>query len=166
MKQIYLDSNVIIPLVSNSPDDSEDKENIIKTLKKFEDSPEIEFVMSHHTILETVKILRVKRSFTEDDLHKIYNELALKSRILGIKIKVIDFSIEDDYSFTEMFYDMHIALLKQKHGIEDAMHVVIMQNNNIDTLMTFNESDFLIPGFTVINPKEIANAITETEEDN
>ncbi len=159
MRQVYLDANVVMPLISNQKDDDKDRQDIRNTLKTFEDSPDVEFVMSHFTILETVKVLRVKRKFASEDLHKIYNELALKSRLEGIKIKIVDFSPDDGYDFTEMFYDLHLMLLVQKNGIEDATHAIIMKNNGIQFIMTLNEKDFTIPGFTVINPRKVSEAI-------
>ena len=38
----------------------------------------------------------------------------------------------------------------------DVMHSIIMRNNDINYILTFNERDFnKIPGFTVLDPRNI-----------
>ncbi|MGH7989184.1 MAG: hypothetical protein ACREDS_03175, partial [Limisphaerales bacterium] len=49
------------------------------------------------------------------------------------------------------------AILKYHSGVGDIIHSVIMKNNRIENILTFDEKkDFTqIPGLTVFHPKDI-----------
>jgi predicted nucleic acid-binding protein len=49
------------------------------------------------------------------------------------------------------------GILKYHSGVGDIIHSVIMKNNGIKTILTFDEKDDFkqIPDLTVIHPKDI-----------
>ncbi len=62
-----------------------------------------------------------------------------------------------DYDYTEFFYHIRQGILQYHSGVGDIIHSVVMKNNGIKNILTFDEKgDFKeIPGLTVLHPKDI-----------
>lgn len=88
---------------------------------------------------------------------EIENQLVNEKRIRGLKVQIVDVSPQRDYDFSEFFFHVRDGLLKYHSGIGDVIHSVIMKNNGIDQVLTFDEkADFTqIPGLTVLHPRDI-----------
>lgn len=52
---------------------------------------------------------------------------------------------------------MRQGILKYHSGVGDIIHSVIMKNNGVDQILTFDEKDDFkqIPDLTVLDPKDI-----------
>ncbi|MFI5087299.1 MAG: hypothetical protein ACHP7I_02800, partial [Terriglobales bacterium] len=78
-------------------------------------------------------------------------------RLRNLKIQMVDVSPENDYDFGEFFYHVRQGILNFHSGVGDIIHSVIMKNNGISEILTFDEKDDFkqIPGLTVLHPKNI-----------
>jgi predicted nucleic acid-binding protein len=74
-----------------------------------------------------------------------------------LKIKFVEVSPKSDYDFTEFFYHIRRGILRYHSGVGDIIHSVIMKNNRIKDILTFDEKDDFkqIPDLTVLHPKII-----------
>ena len=74
-----------------------------------------------------------------------------------MKILLIEVSPDRDYDFSEFFYHVRQGILMFHSGVGDIIHSVIMKNNGIGDILTFDEKDDFkqIPGLTVLHPKDI-----------
>jgi predicted nucleic acid-binding protein len=91
------------------------------------------------------------------DVAEIESELLREKRLTNLKITLIDVSPHRDYDFSEFFYHVGQGILRYHSGVGDIIHSVIMKNNGITQILTFDEkNDFKqIPGLTVLHPKDI-----------
>ena len=159
MKEIYLDSCVLVAYFSTKKQEKEKKKLVKECLQIFSNLKDVQLCISNWAIAETVNVLisklRHKRSFVA----KYEEELANRKRLQNIKINFIEVSPVKDYDFTEFFYDIRQGILRYHSGVGDIIHSVVMKNNNIKSILTFDEkNDFKqIPGLLVIHPKDIVN---------
>jgi predicted nucleic acid-binding protein len=72
-------------------------------------------------------------------------------------MQIVDVSPDKDYDFAEFFYHVRQGILNYHSGVGDVIHSVIMKNNAIVDILTFDEKDDFkkIPGLTVMHPKDI-----------
>ena len=91
------------------------------------------------------------------EVAEIENRLVSEKRLGGLKIYFADVSPQKDYDFSEFFYHVRQGVLKYHSGLGDVIHSVIMKNNGIDQVLTFDaKTDFTqIPDLTVIHPKDV-----------
>lgn len=78
-------------------------------------------------------------------------------RLKHLRVRLVDVSPQSDYDFAEFFYHVKQGILKYHSGVGDVIHSVIMKNNDIADILTFDEKDDFkqIPDLTVLNPKDI-----------
>ena len=88
---------------------------------------------------------------------EIESQLMSKRRLKNLKIGLVEVSPDKDYDFAEFFYHVRQGILKYHSGVGDIIHSVIMKNNGITDILTFDEKDDFkqIPGLTVLHPKDI-----------
>jgi predicted nucleic acid-binding protein len=91
------------------------------------------------------------------DVAEIESQLVSERRLKNLKIQIIEVSPEKGYDFVEFFYHVRQGILKYHSGIGDIIHSVIMKNNGVTDILTFDEKDDFkqIPGLTVLHPKDI-----------
>lgn len=104
-----------------------------------------------------VNILVSRAKMERGKVAEIENQLVNEKRIRGLKVQIIDVSPQRDYDFSEFFFHVRDGVLKYHSGIGDVIHSLIMKNNGIDQVLTFDEkADFTqIPGLTVLHPRDI-----------
>src|SRR5260370_532950 len=75
----------------------------------------------------------------------------------AVKTEMIEVSAGKDYDFREFFYHVKQGILKYHSGVGDVIHSVIMKNNGISQILTFDEKDDFkqIPDLTVLHPRDI-----------
>lgn len=75
----------------------------------------------------------------------------------NVKLLLLEVSPDKQYDFAEFFYHVRQGILSYHSGVGDVIHSVIMQNNGINQILTFDEKDDFkqIPGLTVFHPKDI-----------
>jgi predicted nucleic acid-binding protein len=146
-KVIYLDSCIFIASFM--------KEKKLKKIKEFFEESEntgIEFVTSDWTLTEIVKVLIKEKKISPTKVWRYIQELERTKRIEEMKFDFIKVNKKKKYDFEEFFYEVQKTQLKYKGALGDAIHVVIMKNNEIKTLLTTDNEFEGMKGMIVINP--------------
>lgn len=157
MTKIYLDTNIFVSYYSHLESNKDQKQAVIAAFKVFEQLGDVELWTSMWTITEMVKVLILKIKMEQTRVSEIERELINECRLLGLKIHFADVSPDKDYDFKEFFYHIRNGILNYDAGVGDVMHSIIMKNNSIKQILTFDGKDDFrkIPELTVLNPKDI-----------
>jgi len=155
MKRIYLDSNILIAYYAKDKQELEKKKMVKRALNIFANSPNVKLCTSMWAISEMVNILVSNKKMRPATAAGIENNLINERRLQNVKIELIGVSLIKDYDFQEFFYHIRQGILKYHSGVGDIIHSVIMKNNQIKHILTFDDkNDFKqIPNLTVIHPK-------------
>jgi predicted nucleic acid-binding protein len=83
--------------------------------------------------------------------------LTSERRLKNLKIRFLDVSPRADYDFSEFFYHVRERILSYHSGVGDIIHSVIMANNGVADILTFDEKDDFkkIPDLTVLHPRNV-----------
>lgn len=157
MKRIYLDSNILIAHYSTDTAEESKKKMVESALAIFAELRDIQLCTSMWAITEMVNILVSRKKVDRGTVAEIESQLVSERRLNNLKVHLVEVSPQKDYDFTEFFYHVKQGILMYHSGVGDVIHSVIMKNNGIDGILTFDEkSDFIqIPGLTVLHPKDI-----------
>jgi predicted nucleic acid-binding protein len=157
MKQIYLDSNVLIAYFAVDKGEEEKKQWVETALKEFARLKDVQLCTSVWAVTEMVNILVSRKKMHRGEVAEKESQLVNERRLRGLRIHFVHVSPEKDYDFDEFFYHVRQGILKFHSGVGDVIHSVIMKNNGIENILTFDEkNDFKqIPGLTVLHPKDI-----------
>jgi len=157
MNRIYLDSNVLIAYYSTDKPEETKKKAVEKAFAVFADLKDVQLCTSMWAITEMVNILISRKNLDRGEVAEIESQLVSEKRLQGLKIQIIEVSPERDYDFAEFFYHVKQGILKYHSGVGDVIHSVIMKNNGISQILTFDEKDDFkqIPGLTVLHPEDI-----------
>jgi predicted nucleic acid-binding protein len=157
MKRIYLDSNILIAHFSSDKAEEDNKKLVENALKVFGNLKDVQICTSMWSVTEMVNILISRTKMHRGDVAEIENELLSERRLRGLRVQLVEVSVRKDYDFMEFFYHIRQGILRYHSGVGDVIHSVIMKNNRIDQILTFDEkSDFKqIPGLTVLHPRDI-----------
>jgi predicted nucleic acid-binding protein len=157
MKRIYLDSNVLIAY--HSPDKAEEtkKKMVDEALAVFAELKDIQLCTSMWAVAEMVNILVSRKNIDRGTVAEIKSQLVSEKRLKDLKIQIIEVSPQKDFDFAEFFYHVKQGILKYHSGVGDVIHSVIMKNNGIADILTFDEKDDFkqIPDLTVLHPRDI-----------
>lgn len=104
-----------------------------------------------------VNILVSAKRMDRASVGDIESQLVSERRIQHLKLHFVEVSPDMDYDFTEFFYHVKQSILKYHSSVGDVIHSVIMKNNGITEILTFDEKDDFkqIPGLAVFHPKDI-----------
>jgi predicted nucleic acid-binding protein len=157
MKRIYLDSNVLIAYHSSDKAEESKKKMVQEAFAAFGQLKEIQLCTSMWAVTEMVNILVSSKKIDRGVVAEIESQLANEKRLSDLKIQLIDVSPKRDYDFAEFFYHVKQGILKYHSGVGDVIHSVLMKNNRISDILTFDEKDDFkqIPDLTVLHPKDI-----------
>ena len=75
------------------------------------------------------------------EVAEIESQLVSERRLKNLKISFLEVSPEKDYDFAEFFYHVRQGVLRYHSGVGDIIHSVIMKNNGIGDILTFDEKD-------------------------
>ena len=155
--RIYLDTNIFVVYYSNAESNKEQKKDLMQALKNFSQLKDLELWTSMWAITEMVKVLILKIKMDSTKVSVIESDLLNASRLEGIKLHYVDVSPNKDYDFREFFYHIRQGILSYDSGLGDVMHSIIMKNNNIEHILTFDEKDDFkkIPNLTVMHPRDV-----------
>jgi len=157
MRRVYLDSNILI--AHFSPDGSEDEKRqlVASALQSFSNARKIELYTSMWAVTEMVNILVSNKKMARGAVAEIESRLINERRLDESKLHLLDVSPNADYDFDEFFYHVREGILAYHSGVGDIIHSVIMKNNGVGEILTFDEKeDFKrIPGLTVLHPRDI-----------
>jgi predicted nucleic acid-binding protein len=104
-----------------------------------------------------VNILVSSKNMDRGVVAELESQLVSERRLKDLKIQLIEVSPRKDYDFSEFFYHVKQGILKYHSGVGDVIHSVIMKNNGVADILTFDEKDDFkkIPDLTVLHPKDI-----------
>jgi predicted nucleic acid-binding protein len=157
MKRIYLDSNVLIAHYSEDKTEEAKKALVENALTVFAQLKDVQLCTSVWAITEMVNILVSNKKMNRGEVAEIESQLVSEKRLKNLKLHIIEVSPLKDYDFMEFFYHVRQGILKYHSGVGDIIHSVIMKNNGITEILTFDEkNDFKqILGLIVLHPKDI-----------
>lgn len=157
MRRIYLDTNIFVAAYSRAESNKEQKSYVENAFQVFSQLRDVELWTSMWTITELVRVLIRKIAMDAGEVSDIEKDLLNECRLYGLKLHFAEVSLHADYDFKEFFYQIRKGVLSYNSGVGDVIHSIIMKNNDIDHILTFDgKEDFKkIPGLTVLNPKDI-----------
>lgn len=155
--KIYLDTNIFVAYYSHTESNKEQKKELMQALSVFSQLKDLELWTSMWAITELVKVLILNIKMDPSKVSVIESDLLNASRLEGIKLHFVDVSPSKDYDFREFFYHIRQGILSYDSGLGDVMHSIIMKNNNIEHILTFDEKDDFkkIPNLTVMHPRDV-----------
>ncbi|MFZ3209989.1 MAG: type II toxin-antitoxin system VapC family toxin [Terriglobales bacterium] len=157
MKRIYLDSNVLIAYHSTDKAEESKKKMVENALAVFAELKDIQLCTSMWAVTEMVNILVSRKQIDRGAVAEMESQLVSERRLKNLRVHFVEVSPQKDYDFAEFFYHVKQGILKYHSGVGDVIHSVIMKNNDIANILTFDEKhDFKqIPDLTVLHPKDI-----------
>jgi predicted nucleic acid-binding protein len=157
MKRIYLDSNILIAYYSADLAEELKKSLVRKALNVFGELKETQLCTSMWAVTEMVNVLISSKKMDRGEVAKIESQLISQRRLSNLKFVLLGVSPRADYDFVEFFYDVRQGIIEYHSGVGDVIHSVIMKNNDVDQILTFDEKDDFkqIPGLTVLHPRDI-----------
>jgi predicted nucleic acid-binding protein len=157
MKRIYLDSNVLIAHFSLSKSEEGKTKVVEEALKAIAQLQDVQLCTSMWALAETINILVSRHGMERGHAAEIESQFVNQKRLGSLKLCFVDVSPKKDYDFMEFFYDVRQGVLHFHSGVGDIIHSVIMKNNGIEAILTFDEKDDFkqIPGLTAIHPKDV-----------
>ncbi|MGO9209839.1 MAG: type II toxin-antitoxin system VapC family toxin [Terriglobales bacterium] len=157
MKRIYLDSNVLIAYHSTDKAEETKKKMVENALAVFAELKDIQLCTSMWAVTEMVNILVSRKQIDRGAVAEMESQLVSERRLKNLRVHFVEVSPQKDYDFAEFFYHVKQGILKYHSGVGDVIHSVIMKNNDIANILTFDEKhDFKqIPDLTVLHPKDI-----------
>jgi predicted nucleic acid-binding protein len=153
-RKVYFDSCIFISYLHKKHKNHQDTFNSLKAIKEFET---MEAYSSEWAINEMIKVLVKGYHYSKKKAESIAEKIFKESSIGGIEIKWANPDSNSKYTFKEFFKHITSQLMEIKSiHLADAIHSVIMINNNIDCIFTTNGDDFRgLKTFTVLEPKQI-----------
>jgi predicted nucleic acid-binding protein len=157
MRRIYLDSNVLIAYHATDKAEEAKKKMVENALAVFAELKDVQLCTSMWAVTEMVNILVSGKNVDRMAVAEMESQLVSERRLHKLKIQFVDVSPEKDYDFNEFFFHVKQSILKYHSGVGDVIHSVIMKNNGIAEILTFDEKDDFkqLPGLTVFHPKDI-----------
>ena len=128
-----------------------------EALAVFAELKDVQLCTSMWAVTEMVNILVSRKKIDRGTVAEIESQLANQRRLKYLRIYFVEVSPRKDYDFAEFFYHVKQGILKYHSGVGDVIHSVIMKNNGIADILTFDEKDDFkqIPDLTVLHPKDI-----------
>ncbi|MGB9312847.1 MAG: type II toxin-antitoxin system VapC family toxin [Candidatus Acidiferrales bacterium] len=157
MKRLYLDSNILIAYYSTDKSEEHKQKLVAAALAIFADLKDVQLYTSMWAVTEMVNILMSQKKMDRGEVAELENQLVSEKRLGKLKIHFAEVSPQRDYDFPEFFYHVRHGILNYHSGLGDIIHSVIMKNNGIADILTFDEKDDFkkIPGLTVLHPRDV-----------
>ncbi len=157
MKRIYLDTNILVAHYSTEKTEESKKKMVENALAVFAELKDIQLCTSMWAITEMVNVLVFRKKVDRGIVAEIESQLVNERRLADLRLHFVEVSPRKDYDFAEFFYHVKQGILMYHSGWGDVIHSVIMKNNGISNILTFDEkNDFKqIPDLTVMHPKDI-----------
>jgi predicted nucleic acid-binding protein len=154
MRSIYLDSNILIAHYSSGRSEEFKKIMVQRALDVFSSARDVWLCTSVWAVTEMVNILISSKKMNPGKVAEIETRLSLES-FGELKLHFLPVSPDKDYDFARFFDDVRQGILDYHSGVGDVIHSVIMKNNGVDHILTFDEKDDFkqIPGLTVFHPR-------------
>src|SRR3989344_4785703 len=151
-RKIYLDTSVFI-----AEFDKKDKRHKILSnfFEKIEKVKNVQLCYSKWALTEMYHPL-TKSQIEELKIIKYINQILSKNKIRGLNLRLLQVNSNKNYGFNDFFSHLEKDLVKYKigkdpPGLGDIMHIRIMKNNKINTILTFDSNFDEIDGIASIN---------------
>ncbi len=157
MNRIYLDSNILIAHYSSDNAEEAKKKLVENAFSVFGELKDAQLCTSMWAVTEMVNVLVSNKRLERGAVAQIESQFVSERRLNDLRVELVDVSPRKDYDFAEFFYHVREGILKYHSGVGDVIHSIIMKNNGIAQILTFDEkNDFKqIPNLTVLHPKDI-----------
>jgi predicted nucleic acid-binding protein len=157
MNRIYLDRNILIAYYSQDKAEEPKRKMVESALAVFAKLKDIQLCTSMWAVTEMVNILVSQKQMDRGVVAELESQLVSERRLKELKIQLVEVSPQKDYDFSEFFYHVRHGILRYHSGVGDIIHSVIMKNNGVDQILTFDEKDDFkqIPDLTVLHPRDI-----------
>ncbi len=157
MTRIYLDSNILIAHYSIDKAEDDKKKLIENALAVFSELKDVQLCTSLWAVTEMVNVLISRKKMDRKDVAEIESQLVNERRLKNLKLYLLEVSPQNGYDFAEFFYHVRQTFFKYHSGVGDVIHSVIMKNNGISQILTFDEKDDFkqIPDLIVLHPKNV-----------
>jgi predicted nucleic acid-binding protein len=157
MKRIYLDSNVLIAHYALDRTEDLKKRIVESALGIFAQTKDFQLCTSMWAVTEMVNVLVAGKRMDAVSVAAIENQLVNQKRLSDLKIQFLEVSPRKDYDFDEFFYHVRLGILEYHSGVGDVIHSVIIKNNGVENILTFDEKDDFkrIPNLSVIHPRDV-----------
>lgn len=157
MKHVYLDSNILIAHCSTDKAEESKKKLVEGALAVFAQLKDVQLCTSIWAVTEMVNVLVSQKKMSRGEVAEVENQLVNEKRLGNLKFHFVAVSPQRDYDFPEFFYHVRQGVLKYHSGLGDVIHSVIMKNNGVSEILTFDEKDDFkqIPDLTVLHPKDV-----------
>lgn len=151
-QKIYLDACIFTSFKNESHPNHEVVKKSISSMEKLD----IEIYSSEWALFEMIKVLIKDYGFQKSKAEKIAKEIKTNSKIGNLKINWIEIDGKK-YKFNDFFEYLKNKLIDSKKlPIADAIHCLLMEQNQIDLILT-TDSDFeALHDVTSISPKVLS----------
>lgn len=151
-EKIYLDTSIFIAEFDKQSAQHKILTDFLKQLEKVKD---VECCYSKWALTEMYNKL-TKDRIEELKIVKYIKDLLDVNKLRKLRMRVLDVSPNKNYNFSDFFKDLTKDLIKHKTGkdrpsLGDIIHIRIMKNNRINTIITFDADYENISGLTTIN---------------
>jgi predicted nucleic acid-binding protein len=155
-KKIYLDTSVFIAEFDKKDPRHKLLTSFLKNIEKIEG---VELCYSKWALTEMYNRL-TKNQIEELKIIKYINQLLSKNKIRCQNLRFLEVNSNKNYTFNDFFAHLEKDLVKYKTGkdrpgLGDIIHIRIMKNNKINTILTFDSHFDEIEGITSINLSKI-----------
>jgi predicted nucleic acid-binding protein len=152
-----LDSNILIAHYSRDKAEETKQKMVENALSVFAQLRDVELCTSMWSITEMVNILVSHKKMARGEVAEIESRLISERRLNALRIHFLDVSPRRDYDFMEFFFHVREGILTYHSGVGDVIHSVIMNNNGVAHILTFDEKDDFkkIPDLTVLHPRNV-----------
>ena len=149
--KVYLDTCIFVAYLHKKHPRHKD---VSKCLKSMKDLVSLKACASDWCINEMIKVLIKDYKYGEKVAENLANKIFEKGEIGGIKFTWVKVDSAEKYSFKEFFQHLTKQLVAiDKFHLADAIHSVIMINNNVDHILTTDRHFQGLQTFTSIDPK-------------
>jgi predicted nucleic acid-binding protein len=157
MERIYLDTNILIPLIVEDKSLEKRRQEAILALEVLS-AASVEFCVSSWTLTEMVKVMINDYSMQPKRVAVLHNAIGTSKSLGGFKITIIPVSPKKGYSVDDLLLEVREIMTNYNPGWGDAIHCVVMRQNEIKQILSADaKNDFkIIPGLTLLHPKNIS----------
>lgn len=150
--KIYLDTSIFIAEFDKK---SVQHKKLTLFLKKIEKIKGTQLCYSKWALTEMYNRL-TKNQIEELKIVKYIKDILDKNKLRNLKLRSIDVSSNKNYNFNDFFNNLTKDLIKYKTGkdrpgLGDIIHIRIMKNNKIRTILTFDSHFDEIPDIIPLN---------------
>lgn len=158
MNRFYLDTNILVCLVSKDPR----KKSIVKALDCILNIEDAVLVTSAFAFVEMAKVIINSGAKIPSATNRLIMRITKASKIEGFSFEILPTSPEKSYTFDQFWIDVGINMNLYNPGWGDSIHCVVMKNNSVENIVSMDAKDDFetVPGIILFHPEAILEAMT------